>query len=1084
MKIHKVRFQNLNSLVGTWEIDFTDSHFATDGIFAITGPTGAGKTTILDAICLALYGRTPRLDSVTKTSNEIMSRQTGECFAEVDFETQKGHFLCYWSQHRAGKKPDGKLQDAEHEISDAKTGHILKAKLRGVAKEIEAATGMDFERFVRSMLLAQGRFAEFLQASGSDRAAILEQITGTDVYSEISKRVHERNKHENDLLKQLETETSSIAILDAEQENEIQLSLEKKEKEKAALDAGVEQTKAAIDWLKKLCAMEQKKVSLAAEIEKLQAEMKEFQPSREKLERATKAATLDGVYNPLRTLRSQCTNDLDAMLSCEAMLPELEKTVRKKVEALAAANEKVRQAKAAQKEAAQTLQKVRSMDQALATQKSEIERLQREGASEAAAIQALTTQKSGEEAKLAVVQEDLNRAEHYLEENARDSWLVENLAGVEEKFRSLLDLQSKVAKHEAELAAANQDLVNAKREHDEIQKQTSARLQTLAAAKLSLQQEEKALASLLGARLLREYRAERDGLQREHALRAKIASLEDLRAELSDGCECPLCGSTEHPFAKGNIPALSETQTQIAALENLIRKAEDHEAAISKHKENEAAAQQSVSEADKQVSDAAQKVQSRTERVDRLRADLETSRAEFAQRKEAVQSGLTQIGVDALCETEVEALQAALRERHTAWTARVREKASVEEKKRGFEKEIATLAASIEAQSKALAQKQARLCSLQENFVAVGNARRELFGEKDADTEERHFENLVFAAERKAEEARNQHDVATQNRNSAQAEAEVLRKRIHEQTPERERCEATFAAALVPLGFASEEEFCGAALPTENREALARQAKDFDQRETEQKTLYKKQQEDIDTEKSRVLTDETLDVLTTREAEQEGARHELQETISGLHYQLRTNDEAKERVKEKQVAIEAQKKECTRWNNLDQLIGSADGKKYRNFAQALTFEQVVAHANQQLQKMMSRYLLVQSQSSSEFLELQVIDTDQAGERRSTKNLSGGESFIVSLSLALGLSQMTSANVRVDSLFLDEGFGTLDEDALETALTTLSELRQSGKLIGIISHVAALKERIATQIQVTPKSGGQSQLSGPGCKQTS
>jgi exonuclease SbcC len=139
---------------------------------------------------------------------------------------------------------------------------------------------------------------------------------------------------------------------------------------------------------------------------------------------------------------------------------------------------------------------------------------------------------------------------------------------------------------------------------------------------------------------------------------------------------------------------------------------------------------------------------------------------------------------------------------------------------------------------------------------------------------------------------------------------------------------------------------------------------------------------------------------------------------------------------------------------------------------------VVRHANRQLRKMNDRYLLVRD--AAQPLELNVIDNDQAGEVRSTKNLSGGECFIVSLALALGLSQMASRNVRVDSLFLDEGFGTLDEDALDTALDTLAGLQQEGKLIGVISHVPALKERIATQIQVMPVSGGKSRLSGPGC----
>jgi len=138
---------------------------------------------------------------------------------------------------------------------------------------------------------------------------------------------------------------------------------------------------------------------------------------------------------------------------------------------------------------------------------------------------------------------------------------------------------------------------------------------------------------------------------------------------------------------------------------------------------------------------------------------------------------------------------------------------------------------------------------------------------------------------------------------------------------------------------------------------------------------------------------------------------------------------------------------------------------------------MIGHANRQLAGMTDRYLLVRSAAHP--LALDAIDTWQAGEVRSTKNLSGGESFIVSLALALGLSHMSSRNVRVDSLFLDEGFGTLDEESLDTALKTLSGLHQNGKIIGIISHVPALKERIAARIRVHPVSGGRSRLSGPG-----
>ncbi|MCI5151033.1 MAG: chromosome segregation protein SMC, partial [Candidatus Electrothrix sp. MAN1_4] len=201
--------------------------------------------------------------------------------------------------------------------------------------------------------------------------------------------------------------------------------------------------------------------------------------------------------------------------------------------------------------------------------------------------------------------------------------------------------------------------------------------------------------------------------------------------------------------------------------------------------------------------------------------------------------------------------------------------------------------------------------------------------------------------------------------------------------------------------------------------------------------------------------------------------------IGSLQHQLQKNKEQRQQQRELLHSLEAQKKECLRWKELHDLIGSSDGKKYRNFAQGLTFELMVSRANAQLARVTDRYLLVRDQQQP--LELNVIDSWQAGEVRSTKNLSGGESFVVSLALALGLSEMVGGNVRVDSLFLDEGFGALDEEALETALETLAGLRRDGKLIGVISHVGALKERIACQLEVVPGTGGQSVVRGSGVR---
>ena len=269
-----------------------------------------------------------------------------------------------------------------------------------------------------------------------------------------------------------------------------------------------------------------------------------------------------------------------------------------------------------------------------------------------------------------------------------------------------------------------------------------------------------------------------------------------------------------------------------------------------------------------------------------------------------------------------------------------------------------------------------------------------------------------------------------------------------------------------------------ARLSTDQRDGVSARARELDESQTAIALRLADRRQRLDRETARKLTDRTREDLEADAKEGRNALKMLGAAIASLRHRLDENRAAGNRLKTRQTAIEAQKKECTRWERLHDLIGSADGKKYRTFAQGITLELLVARANRQLADMSDRYLLIRD--TAQPLELSVVDSYQAGEIRSTRNLSGGESFLVSLALALGLSGMASRSVRVDSLFLDEGFGSLEEEGLESALETLSRLHQDAKLIGIISHVPALQDRIGTQITVTPLSGGRSVLTGPGC----
>jgi exonuclease SbcC len=209
---------------------------------------------------------------------------------------------------------------------------------------------------------------------------------------------------------------------------------------------------------------------------------------------------------------------------------------------------------------------------------------------------------------------------------------------------------------------------------------------------------------------------------------------------------------------------------------------------------------------------------------------------------------------------------------------------------------------------------------------------------------------------------------------------------------------------------------------------------------------------------------------------------QVQIQLSQLAQQLRENSAAQGEIRQqlKQDAdnrqqqqalmtqIEAAAQTLEDWGWLNTLIGSKEGDKFRKFAQGLTLDNLVWLANEQLARLHGRYLL--KRKASEALELEVMDTWQADAVRDTRTLSGGESFLVSLALALALSDLVSHKTRIDSLFLDEGFGTLDSETLDTALDALDALNASGKVIGVISHVDAMKERIPVQIKVKKING--------------
>ena len=1224
MRIRQIRFKNLNSLTGEWAIDFTHPAYTSDGIFAITGPTGAGKTTILDAICLALYGRTPRLSKITKNANEIMSRQTGECFAEVVFETQAGRFRCHWSQHRARKKPEGELQSPKHEIANADSGYIVETKLKGVADQIEAATGMDFDRFTRSMLLAQGGFAAFLQAAPDERAPILEQITGTEIYSQISVCVHERRSEERKQWEALQADFDVIQALSPDEERQLSHDLHIMCQQDELLSTSINQHNAGISWLENIARLQLEINQLGSAKVALGLKINDFAPSQERLTLANLALELAADYSALLISRENQQIDRDQLHRHTVSLPKQLELTQQAEASMNSASEQLAAHKVALQQALPIMRKVRELDLKITEKNRPISTARTIISEIAESLATLHNRQTGDLSSLSQQKTTAKTLNDLLANTKADSVLIEQLTGLRTQFSNLQTVATQLASkhlaittafaevesHTLELTQKKDQLSTKQVQLDKLQaelhekhasrqqvlegKETSewrealqwhttqlhlaqstldylaTRSEALQAhnnlctRKRSLQQDQISLQSSLSVQLAMQLALDKQVtlLEVQLTLLKKVEDLEDARKQLEDGEACPLCGAIEHPFAEGNTPkpddtqqALSEARIQLKAsaastskihiqlaelgkdldqitahqkdvddkisasttmiteqsgklnlsrdlIENhpslekrlieihqnslnklaqidvILTTADAYESATTVLRKNHEEDKDSITQYEREVQTLSHKKLLSDQRRQQLQTEADNLQCQQDQILEQLHDELRPYGIEAFNIESLDETLENLTNRRDNWLERSRQKTEIDNTILNLGLQTHHQAEKISTLKTDLSSEQDKLYRILHEQESLSSERHAIFKNKNVDKEEYQMTAAIEIAEQSMNTSRQLLLDVTQTLNQLTTRITEIEQRLESRSTTLNQQEADFSQRLLSSGFSNEVHFTENNLSENERKQLTQQSQALLNQKIDLESRERDHRERLQIAQDKKLSSQTLEQLNNALTELAAKHKDLQQSIYGSRQKLTDNNELKRKQKTLLNTINAQQQECARWENLHELIGSSDGKKYRNFAQGLTFEIVIGHANRQLQKMTDRYLL--TRDARQALELNVVDNYQAGESRSTKNLSGGESFIVSLSLALGLSSMASKNVRVDSLFLDEGFGTLDEDALDTALETLSGLQQEGKLIGVISHIPALKERISSQIEVSPKNGGRSLISGPGC----
>ncbi|MCG3702672.1 AAA family ATPase [Aliarcobacter butzleri] len=1190
MKILKIKSLNINSLKGEFEVDF-EKFLKDESLFAITGPTGAGKSTILDVITCALYGRTARLSN----PNELMSRHTGECLCEVEFEVKGKVYRSSWSQKRARKSSDGAFQSAKMEVSEVESGKVLESYLSKVPKYIEELSGLDFDRFIQSMMLAQGSFDAFLKARENERSSLLEKITGTQIYKQISQEIYQTYTRKNDEIKLDENLLGNIELLSNEIVNEKTLILNNSKAQKLELDTKGNELKKVINWLENVQKLEADNTKYIEEFEQITLEKENKKEDFVKLDLANKALNVQPIYQEKNSLTQIINQDKEKLEKLQKELEDLKQLLQSKTnESLKSKNEldkekvsfdtnskKLQEVRTLQTKIESKLQNIKEIENKISFQNEQKIKLNED----------LNVLKTNQEK----IDNDLKTINDYLIKNKNDESLKEEISlisknvndykdvvkllkQIEEKLQNnSLDektLQDSFTKAEKEFDEIKVLFDSKDKEYKELELQTSNfnqkevnnrdRLKSIEKLITSIDEYKRLLESILKeeniissskdesktiktnieekTKLINEIQTHIQTLNDKREAELLIAKYESDRVNLKEGEECFLCGSKEHPFVDHKISINVDETTSIIAqkkqifdeenralrtielnLSKLETKIDSSTLELNKLLKNKEDIEQVFSslnfiltdDSKTNLEEEKQLLEKELKNIIKTRDEKEKvliQRDNFQKELNTKQTFVSQN------EQELYKLKSSIEQLQNEQTLNISKKQNLEEEllkvyskyelifDEKFEENFRNLVAKkdsfiknetlkkeldIKLQGLTIQLKEidTKIISIEsslktdiEQLSKISNETKELQIQSKAilDVSDLNiFEKEITSKFNTINEKYNSLLKELVNLNSKDESLNTqiieLNQRLIDNSTKLEETKQNFNKALVENSFSSKEEFEKALLSKEQREELALMCKALEEKYTQIQTLKIDTAKKLSEQKELNLTDKELQTLNDELKELQTIIDELQKSIGSLEKELEINAINNKKHEDKIKELEKKKEAFKVWIKLNEMIGSASGDKFAKFAQGITLDQLIYLANKHLQILSPRYELQRSSDSSKLLEIEIIDGFQGDVVRPVSTLSGGESFIVSLSLALGLSALASQKISIDSLFLDEGFGTLDSDSLELALNALNQLQSSGKMVGVISHVEALKERIPLQIKVEPKGDGTSIL---------
>jgi exonuclease SbcC len=1176
MRINKLKFSNLNSLKGEFEIDFTDNNIIEDNIFAIIGNTGSGKSTILDAITLALFAKTARIEKITGSSNEIMNRDSSSCYSEVMFTTSNKEYSALFSQRKARNKKDGNLTMYKRELRNYSDNKII-ATNKTFEAELMELINLTFDQFSRSVLLAQGDFNKFLIAKDDEKAKILEQITGTEIYSQIGMKIYSHYSEEKKKLDILDAQLQSQNILTEDEKKKIDEEILLNNDKIIEINKRKSQIEKEIAYYNFKANLNKKREQLATVIQDRDSQITRYNDYLNKIELNKKAQeplellnkiTLDN--EKISVLKQDIKNLNDELKVCELNITEL----HQEEDSL---KSKLKENEEEKINLLSIIKQVRPLDKEINEkalnnfhQKDKIKDLN-------TSILVLKEELSSIQVKTQSLKDTIKTSEDYIASHINDKLLVDNFSNIVSNnnlLQTTLIQKTKIIKDlntaEIDLQVQNKRKKQIDIDLDEINSAISAlkkdnqidfdkvelenKLDSLERTRSTLERASSNFTSYKEDTKLLDAKNEELLLNRNLYLSSKkqldeitvlyekaelaynrgkeLLKLSAFANTIKDNEPCPLCGSISHPHPIAvNENDLAQEKSNLSDLQKKLRNSTEKVNSLNSElqiiearkiqltisieknrsilinalnrKENfEKNFIKEVNENNNSIKELKKKIKD-LENISLQITDFENSKTKLEERLDNSKYNISSL-VDKIesfkknisdANSTIDSIDnffipfelfkdKSNKELDLLKNTYTNHKNIIENKYIELDN-IKTRSVKVESDIKA---NEALLKDSNDSMVKddsilkqLTKKRCDIFGDKDCDDELNSINDIITSNTNKltsiVEKISSEdkiHSIKLTKLKIAQDNEESLSKTLVDTNK-------SYSILLVKNNFTSNDALLLAKLD----DSSIRKYESFIKEHEYLCERIKAIEEDI--KKDEVSLNENKPIDSYEECISEKSSLDLQydvlqQTKGNLQEKLDTNSKNIERISSIKDEREKQFIKSDNWSKLNTAVGSSDGKKFRGLAQGITLDYLLNNSNNKLSNLTDRYSLVRSTNSASTLDIDVIDLYMNGITRSVNNLSGGEKFLVSLSLALGLCELVNSDNPSETLFLDEGFGTLDEDTLDNALNTLMVLSEKeNKLIGIISHVQKVKDAINHKIIVEKNGNGSSTITGPGVK---